>query len=379
MRNNQTNQTNQTGQANNVVSGAMFPSNGIVTGQLPPRQANGASQQPTMQFPSYGANVPPHATPQYYQQNMQYGMPQYSAPQAGQPSGMPNAPLYNDVYGTYNQQANTSTNATKKNDPQLSVRNLLIGGLITFALILVIFAVIVVPPLMRPSSKSYNESAQSIESISSVINSTDPASILKGFNEFQKNITDEQFTQSRNELTTFRNSLNTAVVSAQGSLAIKKDASANKQLIDIVSKYQAFDQDLSVMSNVYDALSPVLSNIRAFNVAIALPTADDKAINKLNNDTDTIANKFSGFNTSDHDVDLAFNQAAQAYKDVASAAKKRFAKAPDAADAMNAADNNMKKFDLQKRGMIEKLVKHRTDLGKALRDLSGYLEDKAGH
>ncbi len=378
MRNNQTNQTSQPNQVNNVVSNSMFPSNGIVTGQLPPQQANGMGQQQSgVPLSSYGANTPPQAMPQYYQQNMQYGMPQYGVPQAGQPNVVPNAPLYNDVYGTYNQQDNTNT--TKKNDPQLSVRNLLIGGLITFALILVIFAVIVVPPLMRPSNKSYNESAQSIESISSVINSTDPASILKGFNEFQKNITDEQFTQSRNELTTFRNSLNTAVVSAQGSLAIKKDANANKQLTDIVSKYQAFDQDLSVISNVYDALSPVLSNIRSFNATIAQPAADDKVINKLNNDTDTIANKFSGFNTSDHDVDLAFNQAAQAYKDVASAAKKRFAKAPDAADAMNVADNNMKKFDLQKRGMIEKLVKHRTDFSKALRDLSGYLEDKAGH
>lgn len=366
MRNNQPNQTSQPNQVNNVVSNSMFPSNGIVTGQLPPQQANSMGQQQSgVPLSSYGANTPPQA------------MPQYGVPQAGQPNVMPNAPLYNDVYGTYNQQDNTNT--TKKNDPQLSVRNLLIGGLITFALILVIFAVIVVPPLMRPSNKSYNESAQSIESISSVINSTDPASILKGFNEFQKNITDEQFTQSRNELTTFRNSLNTAVVSAQGSLAIKKDANANKQLTDIVSKYQAFDQDLSVISNVYDALSPVLSNIRSFNATIAQPAADDKVINKLNNDTDTIANKFSGFNTSDHDVDLAFNQAAQAYKDVASAAKKRFAKAPDAADAMNVADNNMKKFDLQKRGMIEKLVKHRTDFSKALRDLSGYLEDKAGH
>ncbi len=378
MRNNQPNQTSQPNQVNNVVSNSMFPSNGIVTGQLPPQQANGMGQQQSgMPLSSYGANTPPQAMPQYYQQNVQYDMPQYGVPQAGRPNVMPNAPLYNDVYGTYNQQDNTNT--TKKNDPQLSVRNLLIGGLITFALILVIFAVIVVPPLMRPSNKSYNESAQSIESISSVINSTDPASILKGFNEFQKNITDEQFTQSRNELTTFRNSLNTAVVSAQGSLAIKKDANANKQLTDIVSKYQAFDQDLSVISNVYDALSPVLSNIRSFNATIAQPAADDKVINKLNNDTDTIANKFSGFNTSDHDVDLAFNQAAQAYKDVASAAKKRFAKAPDAADAMNVADNNMKKFDLQKRGMIEKLVKHRTDFSKALRDLSGYLEDKAGH
>ena len=156
MRNNQPNQTSQPNQVNNVVSNSMFPSNGIVTGQLPPQQANGMGQQQSgAPLSSYGANTPPQAAPQYYQQNMQYG-----ASQASQLNGMPNAPLYNDVYGTYNQQANTNT--TKKKDPQLSIRNLLIGGLITFALILVIFAVIVVPPLMRPSNKSYHESAQSI-------------------------------------------------------------------------------------------------------------------------------------------------------------------------------------------------------------------------
>lgn len=373
---NQPNQPNQLDQVNNVMPNTMFPSNGIVMGQLPPQQVNSMGQKSISQFFSYRPGMPPQAMPQYYQQNAPQNIMQ-NAPIDGMEDSSANMPLYNDVYGAYKQQQRT--NPVDKKDPQLSIRNLIIGGLITFALILVIFAVIVVPPLMRPSNKSYNESAQSIEAISNIINNADPASILKGFNEFQRNITNEQFTQSRNDLTTFRNSLNSAIVTAQGSLAIKKDANAHNQLTGIIGKYQAFDQDLSVMSNVYDALSPVLSNIRSFNATIAQPAADDKSINKLNNDTDTIANKFSGFNTSDHDVDLAFNQAAQAYKDVANAAKKRFAKAPDAADAMNTADNNMKKFDLQKRGVIEKLVKHRTDLKKALRDLSGYLEDKAGH
>lgn len=390
MRNNQSGQSSQ---LNNIAPDALFPASSHISKkmykqygggnsqpqqhiQVPQLQSSSMPLQQHIQMPqtqSNNASPQQRLIPQYYAQANQNMPPDLAQPMLN--GAMGGVPPYNNNYG-YPQPQQSDTK--KKQDPQLSVRNLMIGGLITFALILIIFAVIVLPPMMRPSSKSYSESAQNIESVINTVKDTELSDVLRGLNEFKDNITDEKFIQARNDLTSLRNSLNSSIVSVQGSLAIKNDSGASAQLNSIISKHRLFDQDLSVISNIYDALSPILANIKSFNATVALQTADDKVINKMDNDADTIANKMSGFNTSDHDVDLAFNQLAQAYKELSSATKKRFTRGSDATDAVNAANNDMQKFSLQRRGLVERVVRHRSDLMKALRDLSGYLEDKAG-
>lgn len=253
----------------------------------------------------------------------------------------------------------------------VSVRNLLIGGLITFALVLAVFAAIVLPPLMRPSAESYASAARKADILENLAG-TSKYFVIKKITDWS--IGAKDMNKTRDDLAEWRSSLSAAIIDLQSERAVKVDKRAGASMSTTLDKYHALEHDLNTMTNVLDALLPILPNLEEFNGAMGKPALNDKELRAITADADTISTTLSSFNTSNHDIDLNFNELGKVYKNVVSARKPK-------ADGqlLENAKGDFNKFVGQWSAFSRGIVDKRTDLVRSIHTLRTYLEEKSNH